>query len=220
MKRILALLAVMCMLVCSLAACGGGAEDYYDTKLGYIEDLAAAIKDKDSGEISDVEADIRDWAKDYAEEALDVREDINDQAMDDTEDVLDMQSRINNASLSEAALKAKSEMDSQYGKLSKYTEADLDLLYELYDLELEANEDLADAAEDNDSEEFKEIANEYKAEFKELYDEYKALEDDYKNKIKELEKEYGKDIVSQAEAKFDTAFYSGAATGSMSNFNF
>jgi len=203
MKKIIALILAL-SIVSMFTACGGAdASSFYDEKYDYIEQLCAAIDDDDDNKIDDIQDEIEGYWEDYTEEAEATREDIEDSNEDDIGDLNEI---INEADLSDSAREAVSEMRNAYGVASaNLIYVDLGAFEDLFDTMLDYYEDIAAAAEDDDSDEVKDIAREATDEFEAINDEFEEAQEEYEDKVDKLRDEYSDEIVGKAEMLYNEA---------------
>ena len=208
MKKILALLTVMCMTVVILASCGSGASDYYDTKYGYIEDLAKAIDDDDDDKIDDIKDDIKAYWEEYSDKMEEIYDDTQDKYEDEMDEMNDLESDISDADIKDSAREAVEDaMSAGSTALSKVSTANPDAIYDILDTMIDGYRDIAKAADDEDSDKVKKIARDLKKEFNEIIKEYEEYEKEYDDKIAELKDEYGEKTVNKAISEYSSSMY-------------
>lgn len=85
MKKILALMLALCMVVAVCAACGSSISSAVDTQYDYIVDLCEAIEDGDDDEVEAIQDDITEWSK---ESTQDLYDEMSSMKLDDIQEMI------------------------------------------------------------------------------------------------------------------------------------
>ena len=207
MKKILAFILMLSMVV-MLSACGGGAGSYYADKYDYIADLAKAMDAEDDDRVDEICDEIADYWEDYRDKSDLFEEEMEEKYEDDARDMEDLEVDISDADISDGARDAIEEaMYAAERAISLVSMMDYTKMEKIAKTMMDVYRDCAKAAKKDDSDKVKEIARDAEDEFEAIVKEYEDAEEEYNDKINELRDEYGDDIVNQAISKYNQAMY-------------
>ena len=195
MKKILAVLLTLCMMVGVLASCGASVEEGYETRLDFYERLAEAISEGDDDELEAIVEEI----KEYGEELEDKRDDLEDIEEDYNKEMEKIGEDLTEIREDEKVTASSLEALEEAIDYAEYYASYLDEVEDVqavYDEIIEvANEAIA-AAKEKDSAEVRDIAIDFRDDYYGKYRDCQEMSLEYGDKFGELDDEYADKLLT------------------------